>query len=177
MRMKKADRSPKAWSAWRTVSYHAELEPQQSTTEPLHPVDGVLNDLPDLRRKLATVRKREKSVQPFLTDRKAFVKYADAQVDYRYSLQVEAFNLGVELGLVVGRVAPQTASQAAKAPLPQAVLTAALRAASGPAGRLISLLTIAEAFVSGPADLSALKKALESFAARQRPVSTKVERR
>ena len=154
------------------LNYYVALEPKQFDKEQLNPVDGLLDALPRLRRKLARLRKYENAAQPFVTVRKAFVNYADAQVAYRHARQIEAFNLGVELGVIVGRTRPQKASKASGAPLHGAILGAALSATQVPAGRLLSLFAIAEALLGGTADVGALKQALHKFKA-QRKTSTK----
>jgi hypothetical protein len=156
---------------WPAIDYYEALRPQ---ADEAHPVDETIDRTPPVRRTYRQVLALERRVRVPAVARPAFVRYCDARLLLQSLRENIAFNVGIEIGTLVGRRDALKGGPSDRAADARVVRLAArglmLDEAVAPKRRLLTFLEMAWSLARGPADIT-------SVAAMNRAASTKRRRR
>lgn len=156
------------------VDYYRTLEPEPADDTKLNIVETLVDQAPGIRAATRRIRTREKQLGFPDEARESFVRYADARGELASLRETALFNVGVEIGLIVGR-----GHRRPLQPLPtraRAHLRAALEMAAralerdglvGFADELALIVRTALALGAAPAAVADVKRAARRLARRK----------
>lgn len=154
---------------WPRVDYYEAL---RSQTEETHPIDVIVDHAPSVRKTYRQVLALERKIHVPDAARFAFVRYCDARLLLQSLRENMAFNVGVEIGTIVGRQGALHAKRGSGAADDGAFRFAArglmLEGPTSPRRRLLTFLEMAWALASGPADVTTVAAATRRTAAASR---------
>jgi hypothetical protein len=113
-----------------------------------HPVDVLINDLPEIASRQRKLLQMARKVQSQLRDQLLFIRYVDCKSEYTTLREQLYFNAGFERGLLAGRAESRAANAAARALAHQIELLVATHDMPLP-DAAAALLGVARAMVLG----------------------------